>query len=126
MGSVFLGRHPCLDCGACCASLRVSFYWGETQGDYAVPEALTVKISPFRAAMRGTEHHPSRCDALLGDVGSPVRCTIYANRPSPCREFRASWENGKVDTRCDEVRAMHGLPPLTPKTWRRRRRRWAA
>lgn len=122
MGSGGFRGHPCLDCGACCAAFRVSFYWGEAEGDAAVPEELTVAVTPFRAAMRGTEGHPPRCIALLGEVGSGVRCTIYERRPSPCREFGASWEDGEPNPRCDEVRARIGLEPLTPETWRRPRR----
>ena len=104
--------HPCLSCGACCAALRVSFYWAEP-----VPEAVTEPIGPFRAAMRGTNQKPPRCVALEGTVGEAVRCTIYADRPSPCREFAASWEDGERNERCDEVRARHGLPPLTAESW---------
>ena len=108
--------HPCQSCGACCASFRVSFYRGEAlHGDpEAVPAELTEVVAPFRVAMRRDGEDRLRCVALEGEVGSAVACSIYARRPSPCREFRASWEDGRVDARCDAARARHGLHPLRP------------
>jgi uncharacterized protein len=100
--------HPCRTCGACCAAFRVSFYWGEP-----VPAELTVPVTPFRAAMSGTEREPSRCVALDGAVGGPVACRIYADRPSPCRELTASFTFGVREDHCDLARSKHGLPPLT-------------
>ena len=35
--------------------------------------------------MRGTNNNPPRCVALAGEVGKQVACTIYGQRPSPCR-----------------------------------------
>jgi Fe-S-cluster containining protein len=107
--------HPCRTCGACCASFRVSFYWGE--GDDAhgvVPEELTVPISPFLRAMAGTERHPPRCVALAGIVGETSTCRIHERRPTPCREFAASWENGEPNPGCDGARRRAGLPALRP------------
>ena len=110
----FVGAvHPCLRCGACCAAYRVGFYWGETEGDHPLPAELTVQVGPFRAAMAGTERHPPRCVALEGEIGVAVRCAIHPRRPSPCREFAPSWEDGTPNPRCDEVRARIGLSPLT-------------
>lgn len=109
-----VAENPCLGCGACCAQFRVSFYWSEA--DSAVggrtPAELSVRLSPHRVAMLGTEKHPPRCAALEGEIGNRVCCTIYATRPSPCREFRASWVDGGRSERCDQARAAHGLPPL--------------
>lgn len=104
--------HPCLRCGACCAAFRVSFYWAEP-----VPAELTVRISPFRAAMDGTDRPVPRCVALNGDVGRAAHCGIYGDRPTPCREFEASWENGSPNPRCDDARARHDLPPLRPEDY---------
>lgn len=104
---------PCLSCGACCAFFRVSFYWGECQSaGGVVPDQLTQQISPYRACMKGTESKPGRCTALLGDIGSPVRCTIYEDRPSPCREFNVHGEGGLANEDCNRARAHFGLPPL--------------
>ncbi len=107
--------NPCLTCGACCAFFRVSFFWGEcasTGG--SVPDDLTVQISPYHVAMKGTEANPARCVSLLGEVGCGVRCTMYEQRSSSCRDFEASWADGQHNPRCDAARAAHGLPPLSP------------
>ena len=78
--------NPCMTCGACCAYFRVSFYWAEADdAGGLVPSALTA-----------------------------VHCTIYENRPSPCREFAMSGENGEENDACNRARARYGLPPLRP------------
>lgn len=104
---------PCLSCGACCAFFRVSFYWGECQSAGGnVPDILTTQVTPHLACMKGTGAEPTRCHALLGDVGAEVRCTIYENRPSPCREFNVHGERGLSNDDCNRARAHYGLPPL--------------
>jgi Fe-S-cluster containining protein len=80
----------------------------------AVPTELVAEVSPFRVAMMGTCHAPVRCVALEGAVGGANACTIYARRPSTCRDFRASWEDGTHQPGCDQARAAHGLAPLSP------------
>ena len=98
--------HPCLTCGACCASFRVDFSVHETQergGD--VPDGLAVEVTGSTCRMRGTDHSPPRCAALTGKVGSQAACGIYEWRPSPCREFAAGSEA------CERARLRHGLPP---------------
>lgn len=105
--------NPCMSCGACCAYFRVSFYWAE--GDDAggpVPTHLTEPLSPFLRCMSGTNQKQCRCVALEGTPGVSARCTIYNERPSPCREFPMSGENGEVNEACDRARARFGLPPL--------------
>jgi len=107
--------NPCLSCGACCSHFRVSFYFGELQGAPGgwVPVEMTSKISDFRVAMKGTEIGNGRCVALQGEVGkSGVSCSIYLNRPSPCREFEAWDQNGVPNPDCQRLRAQHQLPPL--------------
>lgn len=105
----------CLHCGACCAYFRVSFHWSEADPEQGgeVPPALILPIDPYRVAMRGTEARPARCSALQGEIGSCVSCSVYAQRPSPCRDFSVSWANGAPNERCDQARAAWGLPPLT-------------
>ena len=114
-----IDHNPCLQCGACCAFYRASFYWGET--DLAtlggVPEAMTVKINERFVAMNGTECHSPRCMALNGEIGVHVQCSIYARRASVCRAFVPSWENGIPNPRCDAARRKWSLPPLTPESW---------
>lgn len=107
--------NPCLACGACCAHFRVSFFWGEcASSGGVVPDHLVVQVSPHNVAMLGTEAKPARCVGLLGDVGCRVRCTLYEQRSSTCREFEAAWSNGEPNAHCDAARAAHGLPPLVP------------
>lgn len=67
--------------------------------------------------MKGTEAIPPRCVALEGTVGDTVRCAIYDRRPSPCRNFKPSFENGKREERCDQARIAMGLEPLEPSSW---------
>ena len=103
--------HPCLSCGACCASFRVTFYWAETDAHPggSVPVALTVPVTPHRVAMRGTEVQPVRCVALQGRVGRDAACGIYAQRSSTCRDFSFG------DERCHDARRRHGLAALTAR-----------
>ncbi|MDZ7925325.1 MAG: YkgJ family cysteine cluster protein [Marinagarivorans sp.] len=106
---------PCLSCGACCGFFRVSFYWGECQSAGGiVPDNLTVQVNSQRVCMEGTESSasPTRCRSLMGTIGGEVRCTIYENRPSPCREFQMHGEYGEANDDCNRARAAYGLPPL--------------
>lgn len=64
--------------------------------------------------MLGTDCKPTRCTALVGEVGSTVQCSIYDQRSSTCREFDASWANGEANVDCDAARAAFGLPALHP------------
>lgn len=100
--------HPCLACGACCASFRVDFSVHETQqAGGSVPDGLAVEVNDTLRRMRGTDHTPPRCAALTGALGLKVACGIYEWRPSPCREFEAG------SAACNATRARHALPPLT-------------
>lgn len=97
--------NPCLDCGACCASFRVSFYWSEAEAR-GVPAALTEQVNAWFSCMAGTNQAHPRCTALEGQVGGATHCRVYAQRPSPCREVEAG------DSQCAKARARHGLPAL--------------
>jgi len=120
--------NPCIECGACCAHYRVSFHWSEAERFLGgeTPAELTTRVSPHRVAMQGTCGSRPRCIALDGEIGRSVACRVYAQRPSPCREFQASWVAGAHSERCDAARAVHGLPPLTPPKPRRIRARRSA
>jgi Fe-S-cluster containining protein len=106
--------NPCVSCGACCATYRVSFYWSEADPFLGgrVPPELTEQIAPTRLAMQGTNQKNPRCVALNGEIGCAVSCTIYEDRSSTCREFEAGSEG------CQKARHAHGLPdlfiPVTP------------
>lgn len=110
-------EQVCQRCGACCAAYRVSFYWAETAPKLGgtVPLELTEQLNEVRAVMRGTKHHPPRCVALTGQIKGVVRCTIYENRPSSCRNLRVSWADGTPSEQCDRARLAWGLSPLRPE-----------
>lgn len=97
--------HPCLRCGACCATYRVSFYWADGQA-HGLPEALTLPLTPWHACMAGTQARAPRCVALDGEIGRAVACRVYVQRPSPCRELQPG------EDKCQRARLRHGLPPL--------------
>lgn len=113
--------HPCQKCGACCAAYRVSFYWREAEKSdhtFPVPSHYWEESDPQLRSMKGTsQKHQPKCIALKGRVGDFVKCEIYLNRPSPCKQFKASYENGIYQPRCDEARAKHGLKPLLKSDW---------
>jgi uncharacterized protein len=109
--------HPCQNCGACCAFFRVSFYWREAEkmdSDHPVPAEYWLDATPQARVLKGTDgKHNPKCIALKGRIGEFVACEIYENRPTPCRNFQASYEDGEHNERCDQARAKHGLKPLT-------------
>ncbi|WP_374347083.1 YkgJ family cysteine cluster protein [Chitinimonas sp.] len=97
--------EPCLQCGACCAAFRVSFYWAEAE-QRGLPLALTEQVNGLMSCMRGSWAPQPRCAALQGEVGGATRCSVYLQRPSPCREVQPG------DEQCRRARARHRLPPL--------------
>ena len=104
----------CLSCGACCAAFRVDFHrvdLGAAEHP-GVPEKLTVALTAALVRMRGTDEAPPRCIALEGRIGQHVRCTIYEQRPGPCRDFAPYAPLGMGDDACDRARRRHGLAPL--------------
>ena len=102
-------------CGACCAFYRISFNSRETTNfpGGEVPLNLTFKVNATRSAMKGTGTRPIRCQALSGEIGRSVYCTIYDHRPTTCREFLNVWENDVVNSLCDRARATYGLMPIS-------------
>lgn len=102
-----MSLHPCLSCGACCASFRVDFSVHESEDEGgSVPAGLTVEVNAGLRRMRGTDHAAPRCAALSGTVGTRAACGIYEWRPSPCREFEAGSDA------CGRARRRHGMGPL--------------
>jgi Fe-S-cluster containining protein len=79
-----------------------------------VPKDLTEKINTNERIMLGTNQPKIRCIALSGQIGKSVGCTIYENRPTCCRKFAASYENGSRNPNCDLARKSKGLKPLRP------------
>lgn len=117
-----MGLHPCQSCGACCSFFRVQFYWREAnaeESERSVPAHLFEELDSQSRCMKGTgRKHRPKCEALQGRIGVEVSCTIYQNRPTPCRAFKASFEDGEPNLRCDEARAAHGITPLRMADWR--------
>jgi Fe-S-cluster containining protein len=101
---------PCLSCGACCAKFRITYYWDEK-----VTEGYFHETSPMYRSLKSekdSEGRP-RCNALTGTIGTAVACGIYENRPSPCRDFKHSFEDGGPrEERCDQARIGAGMLPL--------------
>ena len=97
--------NTCVQCGACCSTYRVSFYWAEAQ-ELGLPDASVQKLTPHLACMAGTNSPQPRCHALSGEVGSLVTCSLYEQRPSACRELQPG------EDKCNRARARHGLPAL--------------
>lgn len=111
------GFNPCLECGACCAFYRASFYWAECDDvrENGVPAGYTEQLTPFRVVMKGTNSCSPRCLALKGVIGLRVHCVIYDRRASVCRDFAPSWlDDNILNERCDKARRFWGLAPLTP------------
>lgn len=104
--------NPCLNCGACCSNFRVSFYHGELEGSINgfVPLHYTEKLNPHFAVMIGTNSKKPHCVALEGNVGEKISCKIYANRPTPCREWQVWDENGIPNPKCQELRTKYNIP----------------
>ena len=105
----------CLSCGACCAAFRVDFHCADlaTAPGNGVPVELTVPLTSTLLRMRGTDEAPPRCIALHGEIGGAVRCSIYAQRPGPCRDFAPYAPLGIGDDACDRARRRYGLPVLS-------------
>ena len=109
----------CTRCGACCAAFRVDFHIIEAGAESGVPEAMTLPLTGTLLRMRGTDAQPPRCIALEGEIGVLVRCRIYADRPSPCRDFAPYAPLGIGDDACARARRRHGLAPLPADgSWR--------
>lgn len=114
-------KNVCLNCGACCAFFRVSFYWREAEPAHGrrIPSDLVEEETEFYDNMQGTNQGHPYCAALRGKIGESVGCTIYRDRPSPCREFGIHWDKGRMQIdsgdleRCNRARAAWNLPPLT-------------
>jgi uncharacterized protein len=100
--------QTCLTCGACCAAFRVDFSVQESARDGGcVPEGLCVEVTSTTQRMRGTDHSPPRCAALVGKIGERASCGIYEWRPSPCHELEMGSEA------CQRARRLHGLVALS-------------
>lgn len=98
----------CLTCGGCCnyflcvavadaaAEVPRETYWEVKRGDIVVDRFMR------------RDPETLSCVALNGEVGGHNGCTIYENRPNPCRSFEAGSD------RCHGARRAFGIePPLS-------------
>lgn len=99
----------CRGCGACCAAFRVSFYWAEAEV-LGLPTTLIEQIGPWYACLAGTDAPSPRCLALHGELGKRVLCSVYEQRPSPCREVQPG------DGQCTKARCRHALAAIIAST----------
>ncbi len=106
--------NHCVSCGYCCTLYCVSFNKKEITSGYKTPIELTEIIDSNTSCMKGTKQTENRrCTSLIGELGKEVGCSIYGNRPSPCREFAMSGENDEVNERCESIRKQFGLKRIT-------------
>jgi Fe-S-cluster containining protein len=105
-------RYDCQACGACCANpdenRREHFvdYVEVGPGSRLLTDpVLRKRYVAFNA--EGAAHlrlDPSgRCAALLGRMGTRVRCAVYADRPRGCRLVEAG------SARCLQARRERGV-----------------
>ncbi|MBW1881598.1 MAG: YkgJ family cysteine cluster protein, partial [Deltaproteobacteria bacterium] len=66
--------HPCLDCGACCATWAVQFE--RTEVTRALRPHVVPAATERHVILVGTEGEHPRCAALQGEVGERTRCAI--------------------------------------------------
>ena len=96
-------QDSCLNCGACCAFFRVSFYWAE---GINMPEHYTEPVTAVYSCMAGTNQENPRCIALSGTIGEQVSCTMYYARSSTCKEVQVA------DEQCNKARIAYNLIPF--------------
>jgi Fe-S-cluster containining protein len=100
-------KVKCQECGACCIYVSVEIDSPTTvRGTSDIIWYLlhdSVRVSR-EAADEWYIEFRTRCKALAGTVGSSVSCTLYADRPSICREHS--------DNECEVNGTSEGKPPL--------------
>jgi len=102
----------CRRCGACCVNLPANRdeafpWWVEiADGDRILDRADLVKKLVVRDP-DGVPHlrlaPDGRCLALRGGLGRDVSCSVYHDRPTPCRRVQAG------DASCRRYRDAHGI-----------------
>ncbi len=105
--------YDCVTCGACCCNPAenreleyIDYVEIEPRRDKIMrnPELvrrLVVLDDDLIPHMRLDQHH--RCAALSGRLGVKVGCTIYHDRPTSCRSFKAG------TARCKQYRKERGI-----------------
>ena len=102
----------CQQCGACCRNDVVNraqgvAYWVEIAPDDKILQRHDLVRKLVTYDRQRVPHlrvtHDGTCEALRGEIGTKVTCSIYHQRPSPCRRVMPG------DATCLRVRAAHGL-----------------
>ena len=77
------GPLDCRDCAACCRHAYDSVTVGRRDAIVRRHPALVLDRGSYLELRREGDH----CAALAGSPGGPFACTIYDDRPRPCRDF---------------------------------------
>ena len=102
----------CRTCGACCVNLpenRAEGFssWVEVEPDDPLLRRTDLVRKHVVRDADGVPHlrlaDDGRCLALAGALGRAVRCTIYRDRPSPCRRVQPG------DALCQRYRAARAI-----------------
>lgn len=102
----------CQACGACCVNLPSNRaqgfnYWVEIAESDRILERRDLVRKHVVRDPHGVPHlrlaHDGSCLALRGTLGGEVTCSIYRERPSPCRRVQPG------DSQCLRARAEHGF-----------------
>ena len=80
-----LGEQLCLHCGLCCDGTLFRDVELQPGDDVEKLRALGLPVAIPRFALRAPRF-PQPCSALCADL----KCRVYADRPSRCREFECA------------------------------------
>ena len=102
----------CKACGACCVNVPdnraqgYTYYIEIKPGDRLL-ERRDLVHKHVVYDPEGVPHlklaHDGRCLALSGTIGTKATCSIYRERPTPCRRLQPG------DPLCLKARATHGI-----------------
>jgi uncharacterized protein len=108
----------CQSCGACCRNLDSNLasgvrYWVEiapTDRILARQDLVRKLVTHDRNRVPHLRmSHDGTCEALRGRIGGKVSCSVYHQRPSPCRRVMPG------DPTCLRSRAAQGIAiPAAP------------
>ncbi|MFQ3592843.1 MAG: YkgJ family cysteine cluster protein [Gemmataceae bacterium] len=100
--------YECDECGMCCKSFPIFASQADAQREPRVASEgrrLPMQMVDDRWTYR---LYPLPFLDSCPFAGTDRRCTIYATRPTVCREMPAG------GLQCQDARRRHGLPPLLP------------
>ncbi len=100
--------YECDGCAACCRTRPVLVSEADARREPRIATEGGRLAEHLETPEWVYRLHPLPFHRACCFLGEGDRCTIYASRPTVCREF----EPGRPD--CQEVRARVGLPRLEP------------